>query len=152
MASRVAVMNRGRLVQIGAPAEIYERPCSRFVAGFVGEVNLFEGRLAEGCLAVIDFDQPFPFPRRTDLAEGSEAAVAIRPEKLVLSPAPPAGFAIAARVTSITYLGGGSMVHLAAGQGVALKAYLPSALAGKLERGMAIWASWQPQDGVVLRQ
>src|SRR5919109_1019240 len=45
MASRAAVMNCGRLVQIGGPAEIYERPSSRFVADFVGEVNLFEGML-----------------------------------------------------------------------------------------------------------
>jgi putrescine transport system ATP-binding protein len=54
MASRIAVMNRGRLVQTGTPAEVYERPRSRFVAGFVGEVNLFEGELAAGfnCLAL----------------------------------------------------------------------------------------------------
>ena len=46
-------MDRGRLVQTGAPAEIYERPASRFVANFVGEVNLFEGELTAGsnCLA-----------------------------------------------------------------------------------------------------
>src|SRR5438132_5260447 len=54
MATCVAVMDRGRLVQTGAPAEIYERPASRFVAGFVGEVNLFEGELTAGfnCLAL----------------------------------------------------------------------------------------------------
>src|SRR5437870_1329866 len=48
LASRIAVMHRGRLVQIGAPAEIYERPASRFVADFVGAVNLFEGTLVAG--------------------------------------------------------------------------------------------------------
>src|SRR3954464_852836 len=48
MASRVAVMNRGRLVQIGTPSAIYQRPGSRFVAGFVGAVNLFEGELVAG--------------------------------------------------------------------------------------------------------
>ncbi len=48
MASRIAVMSRGRLVQIGPPAEIYERPNSRFVADFVGAVNLFEGELVAG--------------------------------------------------------------------------------------------------------
>src|SRR5271169_2255690 len=48
MASRIAVMNRGRLVEIGTPAEIYERPVSRFVANFVGEVNLFEGEVTAG--------------------------------------------------------------------------------------------------------
>jgi putrescine transport system ATP-binding protein len=152
MASRTAVMNRGRLVQIGAPAEIYERPCSRFVAGFLGEVNLFEGRLADGNLAVIGFDQQLALPRGTDLAEGAQAAIAVRPEKLVLSSDPPGGCAIAARVTSITYLGGGSMVHLVTRQGVRLKAYLPSGLARSFERGMAVWASWRPQDGVVLTQ
>src|SRR5207248_1534728 len=46
MARCVAVMNQGRLVQTGAPAEIYERPASRFVADYVGEVNLFQGHLA----------------------------------------------------------------------------------------------------------
>src|SRR3954470_12927993 len=48
MASRIAVMNRGRLVQIGTPTEIYERPGSRFVADFVGAVNLFEGEIVAG--------------------------------------------------------------------------------------------------------
>src|SRR5271168_1975229 len=48
MASHIAVMNEARVVQIGTPAEIYERPNSRFVAGFVGEVNLFEGELIVG--------------------------------------------------------------------------------------------------------
>ena len=62
MASRVAVMNAGRLVQVGPPAEIYERPNSRFVAGFVGEVNLFEGEVVAAggrpALCVDALDQP----------------------------------------------------------------------------------------------
>src|SRR5215813_817082 len=66
MASRVAVMNRGRLVQTGSPAEIYEQPNSRFVADFVGEVNLFEGEIcAEAnrlALRVTSFDRPIPLP------------------------------------------------------------------------------------------
>ena len=156
MASRAAVMNRGRIVQIGTPEEIYERPRSRFVAGFVGEVNLFEGEITlrrdRLALAVIGFEQPLPLPCRTDLAEGATAALAVRPERLVLSPASSDGFSVAAKVSSITYLGGGSIVHLAAEQGLSLKAYLPSSLAGSFERGMAVWASWRPQDGVVLTQ
>src|SRR5882724_10489595 len=64
LASRIAVMNQGRLVQIGPPAEIYERPASRFVAGFVGAVNLLEGTLVAGfnalCLMVADSEQPIP--------------------------------------------------------------------------------------------
>src|SRR6059058_4369981 len=78
MASRIAVMNRGRVVQIGAPAEIYERPGSRFVADFVGEVNLFEGELTAGfnCLglAVTGLAEPIPLPQGTGLPEGAAVA------------------------------------------------------------------------------
>src|ERR1700758_5541341 len=79
MASRIAVMNRGRVVQTGTPAEIYERPGSRFVADFVGEVNLFEGELTAGfnCLAltVAGFDRPIPLPPPAGIAlpEGAAA-------------------------------------------------------------------------------
>src|SRR5438105_2398721 len=75
MASRIAVMERGRLVQIGAPAEIYERPNSRFVADFVGAVNLFEGEVAAGfnklCLIVPGAAAPIPLPDAVDLPAGT---------------------------------------------------------------------------------
>src|SRR6202011_2083509 len=156
MASCVAVMDQGRLVQTGAPAEIYERPATRFVANFVGEVNLFEGELTAGlnclALAAAGFPEPIPLPSGAQLPEGAAAGLAVRPEKLVLSDEPPIGFAIAATVSSIAYLGGGSIVHLATEQGMALKAYLPGAAAGGLGRGMPVWASWPPEAGVVLTQ
>ena len=153
-ATRIAVMSRGRLVQIGTPAEIYERPGSRFVADFVGEVNLFEGELTAGfnCLAlsVAGLDQPVPLPSGTALPQGTAATLALRPEKLQLWCEPPAGFSVAATVSSIGYLGGVSIVHLAAAEGRLLKARLPSTDAGSIGRGMAVWASWSPDDGVVI--
>ena len=155
MASRVAVMNRGQIAQIGSPAEVYERPNSRFVADFVGEVNLFEGKLticSNGpALTVAGLDDPIPLPSGTKLGEGATAALAVRPEKLVLNHARPGGFAIAAKVASVGYLGGGSIVHLATGQSGALKAYLPSTAAA-FGRGSEVWASWPPEKGVVLTQ
>jgi putrescine transport system ATP-binding protein len=156
MATCIAVMDRGRVVQTGAPGEIYERPASRFVANFVGEVNLFEGELIAGfnclALAVAGFPGPIPLPSGTQLPEGAAAALAVRPEKLVLSHAPPAGFAIAATVSSVGYLGGGSMVHLATEQQKALKAYLPGSTASSFGRGTPVWASWPREEGVVLTQ
>src|SRR5438552_3307769 len=121
MASRIAVMHEGQLVQIGTPSEIYERPNSRFVADFVGAVNLFEGGAIPG------------------LTEGS--AVAVRPEKLHLSAEKPEGLAFAAAVTSIGYQGGQSTVHLATGAGQKLRAHLPSTAARALLPGQAVWAS-----------
>jgi putrescine transport system ATP-binding protein len=156
MASRVGVMNRGRLVQIGTPTEIYERPGSRFVADFVGEVNLFEGELtgqSDGqALALAGCATPIPLPLPVGLPDSVKAALAVRPEKVVLSHSPPAGFAIAGTVVSIGYLGGGSIVHLATADGKALKAYLPGATAANFGRGARVWASWPREAGVVLRQ
>src|SRR3954453_6220176 len=80
MASRIAVMNRGRLVQIGAPTEIYERPNSRFVAGFVGKVNLFEGEViavpGRLCLIVPELPKPIPLPLGSAVQPGLRTAVA----------------------------------------------------------------------------
>jgi putrescine transport system ATP-binding protein len=156
MASRVAVMNRGRLVQIGTPAEIYERPSSRFVADFVGDVNLFEGELtgqSDGqALAMAGCATSIPVPLLIGLPNGARATLAVRPEKVVLSHTPPAGFAIAGIVASIAYLGGGSIVHLATEDGKALKAYLPGAVAAAFGRGTRVWASWPREAGMVLTQ
>src|SRR5205085_2449218 len=116
LASRIAVMHRGKLVQIGTPAEIYERPNSRFVAGFVGAVNLFEGELAAGFntvgLAIAGMDQLVPLPQSNNLPAGAAVALAVRPEKLRLSHDRPEGIALAATVVSVGYQGGLSTVHL----------------------------------------
>jgi len=153
MATRVAVMNRGELAQIGAPAEIYERPNSRFVADFVGAVNLFEGELVAGFnalgLAVAGFDQPLPLDEPVDLPAGAAAALALRPEKLRLSDERPPGIALAATIASIGYQGGQSIVHLNA-IGRTLRAHVPSETTQGLVRGGPIWASWDPRDAVVV--
>src|SRR5437588_42568 len=89
LASRIGVMHQGRLAQIGAPAEIYERPASRFVADFVGAVNLLDGTLTAGfntlAVTIAGLDQPAPIAEPVDLPVGTAVALAVRPEKLRLS-------------------------------------------------------------------
>ena len=154
MASRIAVMSAGRLIQIGAPAEIYERPNSRFVAGFVGEVNLFEGEVAAapGCpvLHVRGIDMPLPLPGGAHLPAGSAIALALRPEKVLLSHHRPAGIALMATVVAADYQGPVSILRLTTGAGLALKAHLPSAAAAGFARGAIAWVSWAPRDAVVV--
>jgi len=154
MASRIAVMNEGRVAQIGRAAEIYEYPGSRFVAGFVGAVNLFEGTLVVAfnglTLRVPDIENLLPLSDAADLPEGSAAALAVRPEKLALSPRRPDGIAIAATVASINYQGGVSVVHLATDAGHVLKAQMDSDAAAAFGRGDELWASWDPVDAVVI--
>src|SRR5579864_2779927 len=104
MASRIAVMDKGRVAQIGSAAEIYERPNSRFVADFVGAVNLFDGVLVAAfntlALKALGIEAPVPLPETNDLPEGTAVALAVRPEKLALSSRRPRGLAIAATVAS----------------------------------------------------
>src|SRR5271154_1296789 len=153
MASRIAVMDKGRIAQIGSAAEIYEQPNSRFVADFVGAVNLFDGVLVAGfnalALRVPGFDAPVPLPTGATLAEGTDAALVVRPEKLRLSPNRPDGIAVAATVSSVGYQGGVSIVHLTAVSGQVVKAQIASASAAAFNRGDPLWASWDVADAVI---
>jgi putrescine transport system ATP-binding protein len=155
MASEIAVMNEGRLVQIGAPAEIYERPNSRFVAGFIGDINLLEGNPVTGsegpALRVAGLPEPIPLPAGACTAGRQRLALAVRPERLVLSWARPPGFAIAATVTAIGYLGGLSAIRLAAGDRE-LRACLPSPFAAGFARGTMVWANWPPDAAIVITE
>jgi putrescine transport system ATP-binding protein len=154
MASRIAVMDKGKVAQVASAAEIYERPNSRFVADFVGAVNLFDGTLVAAfntlALAVPGIDTPVPLGGTADLPEGSAVAVAVRPEKLALSSRRPQGIAIAATVASVNYQGGVSVVHLATDAGQVLKAQMASGPAAAFTRGVSVWASWDPADAMVL--
>jgi putrescine transport system ATP-binding protein len=156
MASRIAVMSRGRLAQIGPPSEIYERPNSRFVADFVGAVNLFEGEVVAGgdapALALRGETQPIPLPQPVEPPTGAWLVLALRPEKLLLSIARPEGFALAATIATVGYQGGQSTIHMATRSGLPLRAHLPSAAAHGFGRGVAVWASWAPGDAVVLTE
>ncbi len=84
MADRIAVMRAGRIEQIGAPAEIYERPRSRYVAEFIGEINIFEGRAfrAGDALRLDTPEGPIEAAAPASLADGATATVAVRPERM----------------------------------------------------------------------
>jgi putrescine transport system ATP-binding protein len=85
MASRIAVMSEGRFLQVGAPAEIYEAPASRFVADFIGNVNLMDGKVAEAGVdhAIVDCgDVRHRIGHGVDAAVGAAVTVALRPEKI----------------------------------------------------------------------
>jgi len=92
MADRIAVMDRGRVLQVGTPEEIYETPQTQFVADFIGETNFVKGTLIEkkDKYGVVKLDESTlirAIPSNPDMAVGQEVTVAIRPEKLNLFPA-----------------------------------------------------------------
>lgn len=119
MASRIAVMDHGRLVQVGTPEQIYEQPNSRYVADFIGEVNLIDGvvRERQGDRLVIDWAEGVPpilARSEASAAPGARVTFAIRPEKVTITAERPAEATNAwpAAVEDIAYLGNLSTYHL----------------------------------------
>ena len=89
MADRIAVMRAGRIEQIGSPSDIYERPRSRYVAEFIGEINIFEGPAARAgnALRLDTKDGAIEAAAPASCADGASVAVAVRPERMGFAPA-----------------------------------------------------------------
>jgi spermidine/putrescine ABC transporter ATP-binding subunit len=81
LSDRIAVMNKGSIVQLGTPQEIYARPVDRFVGDFIGESNLFRARVKERGVAVIDDRVAIRIPQSVDLAQNAEIGLLVRPER-----------------------------------------------------------------------
>jgi putrescine transport system ATP-binding protein len=94
LSSRIAVMNEGRFEQIGTPGEVYEYPCNRFVADFVGKINLLDGIVeavaaGEAVVRCQGVEERIAVQAPPGLAEGAAVCVALRPEKIFVSKEPP---------------------------------------------------------------
>jgi spermidine/putrescine ABC transporter ATP-binding subunit len=151
MADRIALLDHGKIAQLGRPRDLYERPESRFVADFVGQMNFFEGhRRGEG------FDVAglglLPAQDLDALPEGAAASLAVRPERVVLS-ADSAPGALAASVVGSAYMGQDMVVHLAlAESGLPLVARLAAShrLASGIENGSQVHCSWAAEHARLL--
>ncbi len=160
VADRIAVMRAGRIAQVGRPAEVYEAPANRYVADFIGDVNLFEGRVeaAEGGVVRLgspEAPQGFTGFVETSHAIGSQAWIAVRPEKmrLHLDPPPAGPNRLGGRVADIGYLGDWTtyVVEVAPGRTVrAACANTARTVERPIARDDAIWLTFAPDAGVVL--
>jgi spermidine/putrescine transport system ATP-binding protein len=111
MSDRIAVMHDGKVLQIGSPTEIYERPNCHFVADFIGDTNFLDGvvQQQEGDRVTVLVDGGLPVVAQTDeaLNSTSRVTVAVRPEKVRLLPEPPRGDcnAFPGRLEQVVYVG-----------------------------------------------
>ena len=160
VADRIGVMDHGRLVQVATPPEIYEQPNSRWVADFIGEVNLIEGRVAEaGASATTVMSEhagKLKAAPTGDARPGATVWVALRPEKVRIwheQPADAAANCVGGVVLDIGYLGDVSIYKMRLDTGFVMKAAAPN-LARLIERpfsfGERVWLSWAGDAGVVL--
>jgi len=163
MSDRIAVMEKGKVLQVAAPKTLYEAPSSRAVASFIGTMNLFEGRVAAvsgGSVAVETFALgrlEAPRPDGASPGAGSAVLVAIRPESLLLSRALQGGPSRPCRLISTAYFGDRSQLQVgiegvAAPVAVAVAVAAPNAGAADgrpFAAGEILNLSWRP-DGIVL--
>jgi putrescine transport system ATP-binding protein len=147
LSSRIGLMNHGEIVQVGTPTEIYEYPISRFVAEFIGSVNMFEGRLVEDEPSYVrieanDLDQPIYVDHGVSSAPGATVWAAIRPEKMQMSREQPAGADnwTVATVRDIAYMGDLSIYLLRLPSGKIVRVTQPN-----VERHAAERVTWDEQ-------
>ncbi|QPC44707.1 ABC transporter ATP-binding protein [Kaustia mangrovi] len=156
LSSRVAIFNHGRLQQIGAPDEVYTRPASRFVAEFLGQINLFPlsaPQNADGVVAGGFAGRTLKAPGK---ANGAGVLLGVRPEHVSIAERPDENAnAIEAQITGIAYHGPTVAVTLAPNAGAeaaSLSLTLPAeiwAMEG-YERGRSVWLTWPVEKGLVL--
>jgi len=168
MASRCALMNRGTLQQVATPGDLYEYPANRFVADFIGTINLFEGTLSvdetdHAAVTAPALDTPIHVGHGVTGAPDAQVWVGIRPEKIAMTPLDrprPAGPAAMpdANVTHGTimtsaYLGSVTFYDIATANGTMFKVSSPNgtrSASPALPTGTQVWLHWAPDAPVVL--
>ncbi|APW37228.1 polyamine ABC transporter ATP-binding protein [Rhodoferax koreense] len=163
MASRIAVMSKGQVLQVGTPKEIYEYPNCRFVADFIGNINLFDGRLsvdeADRC-EVTTAEGVLHVGHGITGAVGMALSVAVRPEKIHIAKARPAGVTrnlFTGTVREIAYLGSYSTYVIDMANGHRVKVTNTNATreggeGGDITWGDAVYFWWDGAAPVVLTQ
>ncbi len=168
MANRIAVMESGQVRQVAEPARLYEYPNCRFVADFIGKMNLFHGRVAErqgsdlaveieglGRLVVAAEGDGSGASAAQAVQPGQEVGVAVRPEKVRLQrdPVPEGRVSVRGKVSEVAYFGDTSHIYLRLESGHTISANLQNEARGATATVRVeddLWCSWDPRDALVL--
>jgi putrescine transport system ATP-binding protein len=167
MATRIAVMSAGRILQVGAPDEIYETPNCRFVADFIGSVNLFNGSVTVDQPDHVIIDTPegkHYVTHGTTGTMGMPVSVAVRPEKIAVQAEAPTleqranaaehGYnCVQGTITGIAYFGNETSYHVTLDSGMVVKVSRTNAARhdeSALKRDQRVYAWWDGADVVVL--
>jgi spermidine/putrescine transport system ATP-binding protein len=158
MSDRIAVMDRGRVLQVGTPEEIYERPADRFVADFIGETNLLPGKVVATEPGAVEVELAGGARVRAastaPLASGNQVTIAVRPERILLGPAPEGtGWnRLTATVEDVVYTGATTSFLLRTPAGTQLSVRRPnedSVADRAYARGDQVEVRWRSETGSV---
>lgn len=159
LAARIGVMRAGQILQVGTPTDIYEFPNSRYVADFIGSVNLTDGRLVEDAPDHVRIECPqygatVYVDHGVSAPPDAQVSVAIRPEKLQLSRERPAQADNVLRgvITGIAYLGDMTRYLVRLPTGFLLRVTAPNVFRHeeRLAHDETVWVHWHPSAAVVV--
>ena len=160
VADRIGVMNRGRLEQVAPPAEVYEQPASRWIADFIGDINVFEGKVESSTptdtVVETEIGDRLRVAQPVEVEPGTTVWVALRPEKIALATVP-SGVSgensLPGRISDVGYLGDMSVYKVRLDNGHIVKVTAANRMR-LIERpfrfDQQIWLSWSAEAGVVL--
>jgi putative spermidine/putrescine transport system ATP-binding protein len=148
MSDRIAIMRAGRIAQLGAPDEIYDRPASRFVADFIGDTNLIEGVIADGPNGAVLDANGLRIPLAARAEPGARATIAVRPERIR---AVSAGDGYEGAVEVANFLGDSVLARIALSSGQRLLARVPHDARAEFAVGAKVRIAWRAEDAVLLR-
>ena len=153
MSDRIAVMHDGILEQLDSPTEIYEHPKTRFVAGFIGESNIFDGKVIakDGEILTVETAEGNLQVCGADFAVGEEMHVSIRPEYLEVSPTPVNGFTLEGSIKDFIYQGSvvKTAVDLKGGMEVKYSRFEQDQT---VSEGAKVYAYWKPEKAVAIKK
>jgi putrescine transport system ATP-binding protein len=165
LGTRLGVMNQGGIVQVGSPSDIYESPANRFVADFIGSVNMFEGQVSQGGSDGVRIDcaelrGTVRADRTVACADGATVWTAIRPEKITIGRQPPPAVTasenlVRGTVREIAYMGDMSIYLVQIDSGKMMRVTLPNTMRGgerPIAREESVWLSWHGSSPVVLTE
>jgi spermidine/putrescine ABC transporter ATP-binding subunit len=145
MSDRIAVMNAGKVEQVGAPQEIYDRPRTRFVADFIGEINMFEGAWSGGRFVM---GHGRALPAASGSGRTGSGMIAVRPEKTRL--VGEVDGALGGRIESANFLGGHVLYRVVTDEGRAVLAKEQNVGDSGRMVGDRVGVAWMPSDAVSL--
>ncbi|MDT4830290.1 Spermidine/putrescine import ATP-binding protein PotA [compost metagenome] len=161
MADRLAVMDAGRIVQLGSPEEVYEYPNSSFCAGFIGSTNMLQGSLLDDdCLQVdcLDMAAPLELPSRLNGYVGMPVSLSLRPERIAVSAQPfsQRSNTCEGRLEQIAYMGSYTLFYLRLDSGRLMGVHVSHHALHDLEQrptyGDRLHLAWQPDSLVMVSQ
>jgi len=157
MSDRIAVMSKGRIIQLGTPSEIYERPMTRFVADFIGEANILEGTVVAGesgkMLIEIMDGVRISCENNIGASSGDRVYIALRPEDITVSSREDDKSRIVGEIYNVIYVGSDVICYIRSGSTL-LKAKLPKREyeENKLEENTRVFIAWDDSRCKVMRE